>query len=258
MKKNIIIVFLLFIILILLGIIFNIFSLGVYKEKIIINKNYYIDEFPKKYDFSSKRVFIEGDSIQAGSGKFLEKTCFLLDTKYPVNKSVSGATLAYRKDSNNTLYHRIIENEDLDFKEFDVVLIAAGINDYDMSIPVGNYNSINKDESSGALNLIINKIHDDNKNAKIIIFTPMYRFKNGKNQEMVKNATGLSLKTYRNTLKKVGGQDKYKEFLYVIDGDKLSHPDEYLNMTIDGLHPTEELASIISKRASVKLSKLVY
>ena len=258
MKKNIIIILLCFIIFILSGLLLNAFSSSDINERLINTKNYYIDEFPSRYDFSNKRAFIEGDSIQAGSGKFLEKTSFLLNTKFPVNNSVSGATIAYQERKDNTLYHRIIENKELDFYDYDVVFIAAGVNDYGMNIPVGNYKSKNKEDTSGALNLIIERIHSDNKYARILLFTPMYRFKDSRSCETINNNLGINLKTYRDTIKKVASQDKYKGFLYVVDGDKLTSPDEYLNMTKDGLHPTEELASIISKRASVKLSEIVY
>lgn len=258
MKKDIIIVILCFIIFILCGLLFNIFGFHTINEKVINNKNYYIEEFPKHYDFTNKRVFIEGDSIQAGSGKFLEKTSFLLNTKIPVNNSVSGATIAYQEDNDNTLYHRIVENEELNFADYDVIFLAAGVNDYGRSIPLGNYDSHDKTYTSGSLNLIIEKIHLDNKYARIVLFTPMYRFKDGKDCDMIYNDAGISLKMYRDMIKKIGMQDKYKDFLYVIEGNSLSHPDEYLNMTKDGLHPTEELASIISRRASIKLSKIVY
>lgn len=257
MKKDIIIVLLCFIIFILGGLLFNIFGSISINEKIINTRNNYIDEFPRHYDFSNKRVFIEGDSIQSGFGKYLEKTSFLLDTKFPVNNSVSGATIAYNGNKNN-LYHRIVENKELDFDNYDVIFISAGINDYDKSVPLGNYDSYKKNETSGALNLIIDRIHYDNRFAKIVFFTPMYRFKNNKNYEFKKNNVGIDLKSYRDTLKKVGTQQKYKGFLYVIEGDKLTNSDEYLNMSFDGLHPTEELASIISKRATVKLRKIVY
>jgi len=187
------------------------------------------------------------------------------------------------------------EIENLGLTEADVYSVFLGTNDWWSGRPVGTIddyrNSTGNNTFYGSYRLIINKLRNLNKNARIILVTPMQRvnfvYVNDKQNNAwgsFKEKNGQSLEQFANAvvsiaqLEKVKVIDlyhnkqlkikdlvrferlkdpvtgKYKDYKYPDyanvpfnpETDEYPYPSEAINLTYDGLHPSDKGNQIIA------------
>lgn len=115
----------------------------------------------------------------------------------------------------------------------DIIIVAAGTNDYGTNVPLGTIEDKTEETFYGALYLLYSFLKKERADAKIFAVQPIRRLNSGKNK------AGFSLEDYRNAIR-----DRAEKFgLYVIDGyDVPIYPEKEADrkkyMT-DGLHPNE-------------------
>lgn len=151
------------------------------------------------------------------------------------NPSIPGATYAYKNDKSRdrlvkdvavpmnegkTPYKALHENSQT-YKDFDIVVLAAGTNDYSDNIKLGNINSIDRTEFNGALNEIMGYIKaaseervQEGKQPSKVVFVDLFFSNRTKvfaeitNRFVTYNDIGLTLTDYQNNLNDM--IEKYK------------------------------------------------
>jgi len=188
------------------------------------------------------------------------------------------------------------EIESLGLTEADIYSVFLGTNDWWAGRPIGTMddyrNNTGNNTFFGSYRLIINKLRNLNKNARIILVTPMQRvnfvyLNNKKNNAWgsYKDKNGQLLEQFVNAVlsigqceklevvdlfhdKKLGIENlvnferlkdpktgeyknyKYPEFIDVPfnpETDEYPYPSEAINLTYDGLHPSDKGNEIIAK-----------
>lgn len=218
--------------------------------------------------FKGKKVLVEGDSIQAGFGKFMQTACGRMKAKKIDNHAVNGATVAYSKNGKNSVYARIMAMSDLQIKKYKIIVIAAGTNDF------GNYKNHGKRDlggtetidprtTCGALRGIIERVQTVSPKTKIIVCPPIYRFHGwtdnnyttrvDRDCDKIVNRFGYTLRDYAAGMRKVAKE--YKN-VYVLNETKLATKAEMHDKlcTGDYCHPREKFArEKIAPRAEKQL-----
>ena len=187
------------------------------------------------------------------------------------------------------------EIDSLGFQKADVYSIFLGTNDWWQGRPIGvlsDYkNNTGNNTINGSYRIIINKLRSLNKNAKIILITPMqrvdfvsmgdmknnawgsYKEKNGQSLAQVAeaiiaigryehfdvvdlyNKSGMTLKNlikYKRLKDREAGAYKnytYPSFISVPfnpETDEYPYPPEAIEMTYDGLHPSDKGFAVIA------------
>lgn len=117
------------------------------------------------------------------------------------------------------------------FKNGDIVILAAGTNDYGTNVPLGTELDENDTSFFGAVDEVLRCLVDNNENGIIFVILPIPRQKSNENE------LGFTLDEYRNALK----LKATKYHLPVIDGRKINidptkarHRTKYMP---DGTHP---------------------
>jgi lysophospholipase L1-like esterase len=193
--------------------------------------------------------------------------------------------------------------ESLNLTKADVYSVFLGTNDWWQGRPLGTFSDYENNTGNGTVNgsfrIIINKLRSLNKDAKIILITPMQRvdfvyIANMKNNAYgsYKDKKGQMLSQFAKTIKKIGQFEhfdvidlyntrslrmkklvnfkrlkdpktglyknyKYPKFIDVPfnpEKDEYPYPLESINMTYDGLHPSDKGYDIISRKL-VKILK---
>ena len=186
--------------------------------------------------------------------------------------------------------------EKLDITKADVYTVFLGTNDWWHDGPLGTFKDYENNTGSkttyGAYRIIMNKLHALNKDAKIILITPMqrgdfvqinnpknnaygsYKEKNGQTLEQFANAvdsiaeyehikvvdlyhnsgiTQVNMVNFKRLKDPQTGSYKnyrYPDFINVPFNpatDEYPYPIDAMNMTYDGLHPSEKGDAIIAK-----------
>ena len=152
-------------------------------------------------------------------------------------------------------------------RSFDCIFIAAGTNDFGAVTNVGKvrvgdpYNFAPKVTTTcGGLDMIIRKIRSASPETKIIVITPMYRYKGWvefpipavTNCDELKNRWDKTLADYRNAIAMTAL--KYPG-VSVIDGKQLMTLEEAhsLDCTVDYLHPRSDFARTVIADRAVRL-----
>ena len=217
----------------------------------------------------------------------------LPDIEY-INKGYNGWTSG-----------RIAEKiEELNLVNADVYSVFLGTNDWWSGRPLGTFSDYQNNTGNttvyGSFRLIINKLRNLNKDAKIILITPMQRadfvyianmknnaygsYKEKKGQTLAQFAEAINIigkfehisvvdlyNTNRLKVKKLVKFKRlkdpktgtYKNFKYpsFIDvpfnpeADDYPYPIEAINMTYDGLHPSDKGYEVIAKMLVKELKK---
>jgi lysophospholipase L1-like esterase len=203
-----------------------------------------------------------------------------------INKGVNGIT--------SMAYAQHIDKMGL--VKADIYTILLGTNDWWQGKPIGIPDDYKKNKGDvslyGSFRIIIDKLHELNPNAKIVLLTPMqrsdfvyindfknnaygcYKEKNGQSLEQFANAIDsiatfaqISLiDLYHNkslginkmvNFKRLKSPDKgeytnykYPEFTTIPfnpDKDEYPYPPKAINVTFDGLHPSDKGNKIIAK-----------
>jgi hypothetical protein len=182
-----------------------------------------------------------------------------------------GDPLGYNPHSRarkKCVYWRMMHMPDKAIKSYDIIFIGAGTNDWNnmrTAINKGNINSEDPATISGALNLILSRITTVSPNTKIVIETPIHRYKYANVEtgefiewvdcDSISNRYGWTLQDYRKAIKRVAR--KYNN-TYIINGKSLTKSSEMQSKyyTNDGIHPKYYYGkNILSKRFIKKLNK---
>ena len=178
----------------------------------------------------------------------------------------------------------------------DIYTIFLGTNDWWQGRPVGNFSDYENNTGNktvyGSFRIIINKLRDLNKDAKIVLITPLQRvdfvyFRNMKNNAFgsYKDKKGQSLAQFAEAINAIGKFEhiavvdlynkkrlkranlvkfkrlkdpqtgiyrdyKYPTFIDVPfnpEKDEYPYPLEAVDMTYDGLHPSDKGYKVIAK-----------
>lgn len=187
------------------------------------------------------------------------------------------------------------EIDNLGMESSDVYSVFLGTNDWWSAVPLGTLNDYIKNKGNntfyGSYRIIINKLRSLNKNAKIVLITPMqrgdfvyiadknnnawgsYKLKNGqslaafaeaieiigKHEKIevvdVYNGSGITLENmvkFKRVKDETSGQYlnlTYPEYIgkpFNPDKDEYPYPPEAVDMTYDGLHPSDKGYEIIA------------
>lgn len=207
-----------------------------------------------------KRVLIEGDSIQAGYGRYLERSLRRLGARKITNDSVSLSTLAWNPGSysnNRSVWYRVRKMTKKQLSRYDYVFIAAGTNDWSGigDVAPGTLNSTNARTLCGGLNKTIQHIRKLSPKTRIVIITPIHRCKDlsgssrPKNCNKVCNRYGKTLHHYRIYMTAVA---RSYPNVSVVQGYRISRISEMASKSNsrDYLHPTPRYAKkVLVKRA---------
>lgn len=139
------------------------------------------------------------------------------------------------------------------FETGDLVLVAAGTNDYGNydGVDLGTVNDTEDVSFYGALHVFFTKLNEKYSNARIYVITPIRR-----EGEEYKNPKGYTLSDYRKAI-----EEKCKEFgLPVIDGTKIAidptKNEDKQKYILDGLHPNAEGHKLYAKYVLEQIFKM--
>ena len=207
-----------------------------YEEKITLRHRRYSD----------CSILIEGDGTTCGttSRSYLDVTYpsrlgQLLDAYIQVNANVD--------DTAKILANRISYRQKY-FANYDVICIAIGTNDYELGVPIGSVVDSGLDTFYGTLIYIVEKIKEQNKNAKVVFITPFYRGRlyneRNINCNFKKNKSGHTLEDYADAIKAVADVYRYNVYDANIEGAISLNNISY--STRDYVYPVEEYHSRIA------------
>lgn len=215
---------------------------------IIINSNQklsYSFEHIQSNSWENKRWLTLGDSITKAGG-YQKNLLETLKFSKINNKGINGQTMAHQNKNISTWDL----GKNIDYKDYDLVTIFIGTNDFRYNKPLGKIESIDSDNFDdktfiGAYQLLLNKIKSSNPNVKIVLITPIQRNKDGFDIHHF-NEENNQLIDYVNAIKKLA----YLYSLPVIDlyAESGITSDNIKFYTKDGLHPNEKGYEIISKK----------
>ena len=201
------------------------------------------------FSMKDQKAFVAGDSIQNRSqykkyGAFIQRACEQLGATTIYNKAKSGASLANKNNRLALSVYKQVMNNLKTIKKCRYVFISAGANDY------GGFNRgfSKTTKMASDLDVIIRKIHEVNPDAKIIVLTPLYRYKyNNKRVDCDKVRNKIdkkTLKQYRTAIRKVATKKKYSSYVMVVEGTSLITKKKMKSYTYtwDCLHPTAKTA----------------
>lgn len=198
-----------------------------------------------KTSWENTRWLTLGDSITKAGG-YQENLLKSLKFSEIDNKGINGQTMAYQKKITSTWEL----GKNIDYKDYDLITIFIGTNDFRYHKPLGKIESINSNTLNdktfiGAYQLLLNKIKSSNPDAKIILITPLQRVDDGFDIHHF-NEENNQLIDYVNAIKKVANLYSLPVIdLYAESGITSDNIDIY---TRDGLHPNEKGYEIISKK----------
>lgn len=147
-----------------------------------------------------------------------------------INYGVNGVSIS---SSTNVNADMAIVKEVKNMQGGDIIIVAAGTNDYGTNVPLGTIEDKTKDTFYGALYLLYSFLKNERAYARIFAVSPIRRLNSGKNK------IGFTLEDYRNAIR-----TRAEEFGFcVIDGyavpiypEKERDRKKYMS---DGLHPNE-------------------
>lgn len=187
--------------------------------------------------WSEKSWLTLGDSITRANG-YQPIVKEKLNFSKVDNKGINGQTMAYQNTNKSTYFI----GKDINYKDYDLVTIFIGTNDFRYNKKLGKVEENNKndyDESTfvGAYQMLIEKILSSNPSVELVLITPLQRTKDGYDTNYT-NEEGSKLIDYVNATKALG--EKYS--LPVLDLYSTSGFTEQTMKiyTKDNLHPNEE------------------
>lgn len=204
-----------------------------------------------------------GDSIVAGQqddsvqgGAYARRVKDNLQMVSMLNKGVSGRPMA--NGTANGVGTNTTIKETTDFSPFDLVIIAAGTNDFKLNVPLGSLGTIadstfDTNTFYGAYRDSIEHILKSNLTIRLCLWTPLYR-DNGGYTANTTNTAGHKLIDYVNAIKNIG--ELYA--IPVIDMFRNSGLNKVnlTTYTVDGLHLNGLGYDIVSLYASKQIDTI--
>lgn len=126
------------------------------------------------HDFSSTRYLAFGDSITMGN--YLEKSypklvAERLGCDYYSNMGVGGSTYVYASNR-GCIADEVVSALDI-VGHYDFISVAGGVNDHDLSYPLGTIDDESKYSIYGSLNIIAQALKTRQKNSFVFFITPI-------------------------------------------------------------------------------------
>lgn len=207
----------------------------------------------KPYDLSQRKILFLGDSITVGvtdTGSSTEQNWVKLFTDYNnittyYNYASSGATWSTAKGDGNYInveLNRAI-NDSLDV---DLIIIAAGTNDYGNSLAIGNEDDTTNTTVYGAINEVINLIKEHFTEAEVIFISPIPRLDTSNEVYLLENyRKAIFYKATLNGYDYVNGTD------FPFENKRCDYMTKTMN---DGLHPSLLGHKLFAKHLSTILN----
>lgn len=128
------------------------------------------------------------------------------------------------------------------YKDFDLVTIASGTNDFKLNVPLGNIGKIgdvNFDTNTfyGAYRDLIEHILEEKPTIRIVLFTPLQRDNGNYNSWNTVNGAGHSLDDYTNAIKEIAKM--YSLPVCDVNANSGFNKFNLSTYTLDGLHPND-------------------
>jgi len=164
------------------------------------NFNAQVQELQNEIDNVSNQVDINTDAIAEIAGSLLsgKKVVIYGDSNSDQTASVSSQTLQpnwvtkfIAMNPSTTVTNRSVSgrrvsgaggvasaiNSATDLNVYDIMIIFAGVNDWQHSVPLGNASSSTVDTFIGAMNVINGKVNADNKDMKVYFISPIKTYR---------------------------------------------------------------------------------
>lgn len=150
--------------------------------------------------WNNKKWLTLGDSITKANG-YQSLVKEKLGFKEVDNRGINGQTMAYQKTKKSTLY----VGREIDYKNYDLVTIFIGTNDFRYNKELGSFKEYKYNEKTfiGAYQLLIEKILESNPYIDIVLVTPLQRSKDGYDINFT-NEEGHKLIDYVEAIKEIG------------------------------------------------------
>ena len=197
-----------------------------------------VESDSKKYEniyfekWNQKTWLTLGDSITKVNGYqpiVKEKLGFLSVD----NRGLNGQTMAYQNTNKST--YSI--GKDINYKDYDLVTIFVGTNDFRYNKKLGKLNEYDEKTFIGAYEMLIEKILSSNPNIDLVLITPIQRTKDGYDTNFT-NKEDSKLIDYVNAIKDLGQKYSLPVLdLYSTSGINKQTMSTY---TRDNLHPNEK------------------
>lgn len=164
-------------------------------------------------------------------------------TSYGVSGSTYRIQTDQSKRSHRSLYTDIVEDKKVDLSNKQVIVLFAGTNDIEVGPNYGDVNSTSTDTTLGALNLMLDYIHNENKEAKIYVVSPIY--------SSLENRPIEQLQELTNKMRDVSKKNDVT-YIDLYDNGKINKETsgKYL---YDGLHPNNEGMKVIGEELLKKI-----
>ncbi len=173
------------------------------------------------------------EEIQKGYPSYIKEAGF----DFVQNEGVSGSCL--RDAPRSPVPSVPAVAAPLDFSPYQLVCVAAGVNDFHAPSPLGSLNPVHCDIQTvyGSLSFLAQKMQRENPKGTLLFFTPLPCHDQDK-----LNALGLKLQDYSQAIRLVA-----KTFHYpVLDLTNIQGYD-FEQMTLDGLHPNNKGYALVSE-----------
>lgn len=219
------------------------------------------------YTYKNLKILFEGDSITYGKTwkersavPAPERVGQLLGCKV-VNRAVSGSVAGNPTDCElPELYQRLI-NGKTDCRNYDIICIGIGTNDYRFRIPLGGPGDKQEDGTFyGYLRTCIEKIRKQNPDAAIVLETPIYRTRVGKSDVKAgyhaPNNLGYTLEDYQNAIISIA-EGIHNIYIYNSQEKGIINEQNADALLYDGVHPCEEGYAAIGNSLAEYLQKEV-
>lgn len=191
-------------------------------------------------------TWLDGHTVNEESknvGEIIGFQDIFRNNEYNVSSyGVSGSTYRIKNDQSQrehgSLYTDVVEDKKVDVSNKRVIVLFAGTNDIEVGPNYGDINSTSTDTTLGALNLMLDYIHNENKEAKIYVVSPIYSSLENRPVEQLQDLTN-----------KMRDVSKKHDATYIdlYDNGKINKEtsEKYL---YDGLHPNNEGMKVIGKK----------
>lgn len=200
-----------------------------------------------------------GDSITYGDekdgGSWVELLAGSIPFRTVRKYGVSGSTITISPERNDSFYERYAQME----QDYDLTIIFGGINDFNRSLPLGQFGNQGGVTFYGALNEMIAGLLTLNPDGELMCITPMKAWFSQKDYPHwdSRNAEGHRLVDYRNAIIMVAGYYSVPVLdLFSFSGispDCDGVKELYLS---DGLHPTRAGYQRIARKIAAFIEQL--
>lgn len=245
---------------------FNIYDNDYDDYDLIINNvhifdTYIVDWIEEKINRSiwyDKRLEIFGDSIVQGTqqqGNYVTHLSPLIKPAIFTNKGISGRPMA--NGTPNGVGTNTTINSENTF-EYDLIIIAAGTNDFKLNVPLGELGTINDTVLNtntfyGAYKDALNHILSINPDVRIVLWTPLQRNQAGYDIYYT-NSASHKLIDYVCAIKNIGQLYGIPVIdLYSTSGVNMK---TLMNYTYDGLHLSSHGYDLVCRYLKNKLDTI--